>query len=517
MGREDLAILAVGDNVVDKYLSRGKMYPGGQCVNTCVYAQENGVRAAYLGVCGEGVEARLIEDTLKAKGIDHSRCRYAPGEGGFALVTLQDGDRVFLGSNKGGVARTHLLRLTQEDLEYAKGFSLVYSNCNGFADRELPKLKAAGLPIAFDFSDRWTPEYLQATLPWVDIALLSCSHLPAGQREQALDQALRLGAKIAVATAGQEGSWARWEGKLFHAPAAQAARVADNHGRRGRLLCRLSLLPAADRRERGTVRPGPFPAHPPGHGAGRGLRRQDLRPGGGLRRRRPPGRAHGTDPAGKGLVPMISCVLFDFDCVIADTERSNGDYLAQALAAFGIPFTEEDRLSLIGTNGAGTLDRFLQRSDPPVTREQLAQVRERLGNTYEDSPLSPQPGLREWLEELDRQGVRTGVVSSTSTKYIVTALNRMGLTGQFQVIVCGDMVRRPKPAPHSYQLAMSLLGLSPEDCLAIEDSPTGIRAAQAAGLQVVGYKGGSVEQETGSASWEVRSFQEIKALPPFLG
>ena len=78
MDREDLAILAVGDNVVDKYLSRGKMYPGGQCVNTCVYAQENGVRAAYLGVCGEGVEARLIEDTLNAKGIDHSRCRHAP-------------------------------------------------------------------------------------------------------------------------------------------------------------------------------------------------------------------------------------------------------------------------------------------------------------------------------------------------------------------------------------------------------------------------------------------------------
>ena len=64
----------------------------------------------------------------------------------------------------------------------------------------------------------------------MDIALLSCSHLPAGQREQALDQALRLGAKIAVATAGQEGSWAKWEGKLFHAPAAQAAQVADTMG-----------------------------------------------------------------------------------------------------------------------------------------------------------------------------------------------------------------------------------------------------------------------------------------------
>ena len=263
MGREDLAILAVGDNVVDKYLSRGKMYPGGQCVNTCVYAQENGVRAAYLGVCGEGVEARLIEDTLKAKGIDHSRCRYAQGEGGFALVTLQDGDRVFLGSNKGGVARTHLLELTQEDLEYAKGFSLVYSNCNGFADRELPKLKAAGLPIAFDFSDRWTPEYLQATLPWVDIALLSCSHLPAGQREQTLDQALRLGAKIAVATAGQEGSWAKWEGKLFHAPAAQAAKVVTPWAR-GTPTSPPFSAPCCRPPGRRDCSPGTFPSASPG-------------------------------------------------------------------------------------------------------------------------------------------------------------------------------------------------------------------------------------------------------------
>ena len=214
---------------------------------------------------------------------------------------------------------------------------------------------------------------------------------------------------------------------------------------------------------------------------------------------------------------MISCVLLDFDGVIADTERSNGDYLAQAQSFFGIPFTQEDRLSLIGTNGAGTLDRFLQRADPPLTREQLARVRERLGNTYEDSPLFPQPGLREWLRELGHQGIRTGVVSSTSTKYIVTALNRMGFTGQFQVIVCGDMVKRPKPAPDSYQLAMSLLGLSPEECLAIEDSPTGIQAARAAGLQVVGYKGGSVEQDTRKAHWEVRSFQEIPSLPPFRG
>lgn len=46
---ENCKIIAIGDNVCDKYLSRGMMYPGGQCVNTCVYASLNGTKAAYLG------------------------------------------------------------------------------------------------------------------------------------------------------------------------------------------------------------------------------------------------------------------------------------------------------------------------------------------------------------------------------------------------------------------------------------------------------------------------------------
>ena len=224
-------VLGFGDNVVDKYEHLKIMYPGGNAVNFAVYAKQFGAeRSAYMGIFGSDREAEHVIASLEAEGIELVKCIQVIGENGCSKNTVIDGDRVFLGSNKGGVARTHLLRLTQEDLEYAKGFSLVYSNCNGFADWECPKLKAAGLPIAFDFSDRWTPDYLRATLPWVDIALLSCSHLPAGQREEALNQALHWGATIAVATAGQEGSWAKWEGKLFHAPAAQAAQVADTMG-----------------------------------------------------------------------------------------------------------------------------------------------------------------------------------------------------------------------------------------------------------------------------------------------
>ena len=114
-------LLAIGDDVCDKYLSRGKMYPGGQAVNTCAYAVMNGVEAAFLGKFGSDEVAQCLKDTLDALGIDRSRCRSFEGENGFACVTLAGSDRVFIGSNKGGVAAVNPYGFTQEDL--AKRFS----------------------------------------------------------------------------------------------------------------------------------------------------------------------------------------------------------------------------------------------------------------------------------------------------------------------------------------------------------------------------------------------------------
>ena len=114
---EHCKIIAVGDNVCDKYLSRGKMYPGGQCVNTCVYVKMNNMESAYLGKYGDDEVAACVQDTLKEIGIDDSHCRRYEGENGFALVTLKETDRVFLGSNKGGIAKEHDFGFTKEDLE----------------------------------------------------------------------------------------------------------------------------------------------------------------------------------------------------------------------------------------------------------------------------------------------------------------------------------------------------------------------------------------------------------------
>ena len=83
----------------------------------------------------------------------------------------------------------------------------------------------------------------------------------------------------------------------------------------------------------------------------------------------------------------IRCVLFDFDGVIADTEERNADYLASALAHFGVRLTDADRSALVGINDPSLLEALLKRAETPVTLEQLQAERTRHGNYYETVPI----------------------------------------------------------------------------------------------------------------------------------
>lgn len=227
---EPVKIIAIGDNVCDKYLSRGKMYPGGQCVNTCVYAVLNGAQSAYLGKFGNDEVASYNRAILKELGVDDSRSRCFEGENGFAMVTLKGNDRVFLGSNKGGVAAEHGFDFTEEDLAYIRQFQLIYTNLNSYIEGDLPFLQSSGVPIAYDFSTRWTDEYLDRVAPYVQVAILSCAHLSDEARDREMHKAAERGVKIVLGTIGEAGSYVLYEGKTYYASAVHADDVIDTMG-----------------------------------------------------------------------------------------------------------------------------------------------------------------------------------------------------------------------------------------------------------------------------------------------
>lgn len=225
-----LKIIAVGDNVCDKYLSRGKMYPGGQCVNTCAYAAANGVSSAYLGKFGNDEVAAYNQNILNKLGVDITHCRHFDGENGFAMVTLKGNDRVFLGSNKGGIAKDHGFDFTSADLEYIKGFNLIYTNLNSYIEDDLPFLHSSGVPIAFDFSTRGTDAYLEKICPYISVAILSCAHLSDEDRVRSMRKAASLGVPIVLGTIGEKGSYVLYNDAIYYANAVRADNVIDTMG-----------------------------------------------------------------------------------------------------------------------------------------------------------------------------------------------------------------------------------------------------------------------------------------------
>lgn len=201
----DVSALGFGDNVVDKYEHIKTMYPGGNCVNFAVYAKMFGAkRSAYMGYFGNDAEAEHVMYALDDIGIETVKCKQLEGENGCARATLVDGDRVFLGSNEGGIRGKTPYVLDRFDLEYIRQIDFVHSGNYCFMEKELPKIHEAGVPISFDFSDDSEDSYYAEVAPTVDYAFCSFDGTDEEAREH-LKKIVSYGPKLAVASRGADG------------------------------------------------------------------------------------------------------------------------------------------------------------------------------------------------------------------------------------------------------------------------------------------------------------------------
>lgn len=211
-----MKVLGMGDNVCDVYLHQETMYPGGQAVNFAVYASKLGMPSAYMGVFGNDGVASAVKKALDKYQVDYSLSRTYEGENGFARVTLVDGDRVFKGSNKGGVLRAYPIHFEEGDLEKINAFSLIHTTCNGFTDDLLPQLKQAAGFVSYDFSYRWNEEdRVDRTCPYIDFAFLSCSDLNDEETEALCRKLHEKGCRVITATRGSKGATV-YDGTKFY-------------------------------------------------------------------------------------------------------------------------------------------------------------------------------------------------------------------------------------------------------------------------------------------------------------
>lgn len=217
-----MKVLGFGDNVADVYLHTRTRYPGGNSVNFAVFAKQLGVPAAYMGVFGTDEIAAFIQKELTEIGVDLSRCVQLEGENGYAEVNLIDGDRVFVGGNRGGISTEKPIVLEAKDLDGLKDFSLIHSGCYASVESELPKLRQTNALVAYDFSEETKfrdDDYLRKVCPFIDFALFSGGNSTEEEIDLLVGRVAHFGVKHMLVTRGFRGPQffcgdTRFEGKV---------------------------------------------------------------------------------------------------------------------------------------------------------------------------------------------------------------------------------------------------------------------------------------------------------------
>jgi len=223
-----LRIIGIGDNVVDRYLYKHKMYPGGNAVNVPVLAQRTGMaKAAYIGCLGTNKAGRHVLAALKSEGVDVSRVRVMEGENAEADVTLVDGDRVFVGGKKGVSLNIHL---DAQDEALIRGYDLIHTSIYSGLDDSLAQMKAIGPKISYDYSDHLDLEQVGATLKYVDIAIFSGGDRPLEELKALLLAAAAKGPSQVLVTMGSRGSMLYCGGRFFQQGIYAIDHVVDTMG-----------------------------------------------------------------------------------------------------------------------------------------------------------------------------------------------------------------------------------------------------------------------------------------------
>lgn len=181
---------------------------------------------------------------------------------------------------------------------------------------------------------------------------------------------------------------------------------------------------------------------------------------------------------------MIKAIIFDLDGLLIDSEGSWNEIRNQIFLDYGKPWTEVDHKAVMGVSTQEWTVYMLRRLGSDLEPQQLVQmVIDRLSALYKKE-IPFLPGAKEAIRLAGKDhplGLASG--SHHSLLEIVTA--HPELTGKFKVIISADDVGSGKPSPEIYLETARRLGVSPENCLCLEDSGNGIRAGKAAGMKVV--------------------------------
>lgn len=181
----------------------------------------------------------------------------------------------------------------------------------------------------------------------------------------------------------------------------------------------------------------------------------------------------------------IAAVVFDMDGVLFDTEAQYEKAALAAAREVGIEMTSAFFRSTVGSPWPVVRSQILQEFGSDFDVERLSEVSRGIFNELIASREILKPGVLELLDLLDELGLPRAVATSSARPTVDRHLERHNLVGRFAGIAAHGDYERHKPHPDPFLKAAELMGVRPEDCLAVEDSHHGVRSASSAGMMTI--------------------------------
>lgn len=209
----------------------------------------------------------------------------------------------------------------------------------------------------------------------------------------------------------------------------------------------------------------------------------------------------------------VKGVIFDCDGVIVDSELIFTQSVVNYLKDKGIEKTIEEVTFLVGQNmnkiTSDVIKIFGISDDYDVVKADLSRY---FKDIFKFENMKPMDGLVDFLNTLDERGIKKMIASSSGKDYLNEMITSFNFEGRFTYVLSGEDFKHGKPEPDIYIKAIEMMGLDKNNLAVIEDSVNGIKAAKAAGLYTIGYKGSRVKQDTSLADEEVNKFTEISFM-----
>lgn len=209
---------------------------------------------------------------------------------------------------------------------------------------------------------------------------------------------------------------------------------------------------------------------------------------------------------------MLKAVIFDMDGVLIDSEPVHLEAFRMMIEDLGVEFDREYYLQFIGSTTEHMWDKIIKDFGITLSKEELMnRSDENVGKIIKDKGYPVMPGIQQLVRSISEAGIKLAVASSSGMARIIDTLDKLQIRELFDCTVSGEQVVHPKPAPDTFLKAAELLKVSPSECIVVEDSLNGMKAAKNAGMICVMYESDNSLPKIDStyADYIIQGYEEL--------